>query len=1427
MNVYFGAAARRCFRHKDCSSPVETGHSRGPDSPVELPARGRVNSRPEAFLLYPYMSALIFLLLPLACLLCALLLRPSPARAERRTGAGIADRDGDYAAMLALPFPIIIVESRGLRLHAANGACIRELRQGWTPGLFLPDLFVDADKVEDFLKKVRDSEKAEENGNAATTERFLGSELPCLLKAPAGNGIPLSLSPFFIERRQDHPSLMFLTANSGATLAASSLRRSFDSFPEMLFFRDREGRFLLCNAAFRLTCGKQLHEILGKTVQELDLSPPLPELLCAHDHDIFTTGLAFSSEMSSVNQGRLACFENHSYPDIAPDGSIRGIFTLCRDVSLAKVTAEALQRQGALLQATNDAALLLFSDEEDLEALATRTLSGIGTVTGVDQVDVWRNHGSTEEGLLCTQIYSWNKRYTPSYFSPHSNTAVYSAHLPGWEALLSSGECVDTSTRQLTTPEREHLEHQGLKAVLAVPIIFRSSFWGFIRLGVRTSHHDWGRGEEAILRSVGLLLAATIQRRQIQEALSESEERFRDVTMAAGEIIWELNAQGYFSYVSERVFALTGYQPEEVRGMRWEDFALDIHDDELTGHMFQASVPTGSFRALEHRIKSKDGKAIWLFTSGKLLLGPEGIAGLRGTSLDITHDKQTAENLNTTLKALENANKELEISAKRALELARKAESVSKAKSEFLANMSHEVRTPLNAIIGMAYLMQKTSLSVKQEDYINKIHAAGITLLGVVNDILDFSKIESGKLEIEHVPFELDSLFENVAFIIGAKAEEQGLDVAFNIRDNVPRHLIGDPLRIGQVLTNLVGNAVKFTKKGGIEVRCILDKIENGRAYLRFIVHDTGIGISEEQQGMLFQSFSQGDSSITRKYGGTGLGLAISKNLLQLSGGSLSLESAPGEGTTITVLLPLEINKARIDSDIRDDGPLTDMSVILVDPSDMQRAHLFDMLQDMGCKVKVFSDMGQGFAAIAGGDGPSPLPRVLILPMGLVEEESGSNIRHLRENMRLANVPRILAIAPFGYGQGEDGEIAAGSSLFQGISIITRPVLSTVLRASLEDIAAGLGETRRKSGTQGHSDLTVPYLPDSRVLLVEDNPVNQQIATELLREAGISVTVAENGRIAVDLLESSPTVPFDVIFMDLQMPEMDGFTATALIRANPRLAFLPIIAMTAHATVDERLRCLEAGMSEHLSKPIDVGVLYEVLRVWLKPAQNKKSMVGSRVIDDSPLPELPGLDVQGALARLGGDLRLYKTDLLQFCLYHSEAEQEFNTALSQGYTQKALRLVISVLQHAEILGAGSLIHAARALEPALARDQLPNDKDVQAFRVELTTVIGMIQRLYPEPPASELPTEGPVIEDTAFLNDLAKLNALLDDDDAAACQVFDRLEPHIKRVSASAAATAGKALSMFDFALALSVLAPMEKNLSGGQVGNESAEAKK
>ncbi len=1331
--------------------------------------------------------AFVCILLLLSVFCCAgVFLRP-----RRASSASF-----DSGLFAGLPLPLFRVRVADLAWHEGNPALLKILGPPAEPQGPAAAAFVEQSVVAAFLARFAAEATEAEPGPES-------GELRCIWKQRGSGARSVRLTVLGRETF-DGEALLTLAVDPDPDRIGPGLQRCFHAFPEPLFFRDCDGRFRLGNRAFELLSGKSIGECLGKTAAEIGFAPSLAEIV-ADDAEALRSGLPGSIDVGVEEPGgKKAAFERLAYPGFAADGRVEGVFVVCRDISHSRADSFILQRQGALLQAGNDAAHLLFSDDDDLESLARRVLGLLGSVTGADRVDVWRNHGSSEDGLLCTQIYTWSADGRLSHFSPYSNTAIYSANLPGWEATLSGGNSIDTLQRELIPQERAHLSNQGLGAVFAAPILFRSVFWGFIRLGARKPAHTWGAGEEAVLRSVGLFLAATLQRRQIQQALSESEQRFRDVTEAAGEMVWELDAQGFFSSVSERVSDLLGFSAAEVRGRRWEDFAADIRGEEITGRMFQTAVPTGSFRGMEHRVRAKDGGQAWLYTSAKILTGPEGIEGLRGTSQDITRDKLNAQELQTTLKALEKANLDLEHSAEHALALARQAEMANKAKSEFLANMSHEIRTPLNAIIGMTHLMGKTDLNMRQRDYLTKIGSAGVTLLGVVNDILDFSKIESGRMEVDSIPFDLEDVFANLAALMGPRTDEQGLELAFLIQRDVPRRLIGDPLRLGQVLTNIVGNAVKFTEKGGISVRCKLEKMEGDKAHLLFIVADTGIGMSEDQKDKLFSAFSQVDSSITRRYGGTGLGLVISQRLLQMQGGGLDLETKPGRGTRVGVRIPLQVQQAGRTEEIALDG----FSVVLVENNDMQRALLLEMIRDLGCEAKGFTDIGQACAALAGADLSGRPHSLLLLPLSLIEADGASDARRLLAELHLSRAPKVVGIAPFSYESGPRALERFGLD-----ALAHKPVLSfTLRRAFLEALSLQRPEEIRH-GEGG----AAPYFPGARVLLVEDNPVNRQLAEELLLEVGVDVASAANGREALAVLDDAAGRPFDLVFMDLQMPEMDGYSATRAIRANPAFADLPIVAMTAHATVEERARCLAAGMDDHLPKPIDVNALYVVLTRLLRPAKAPRRQTAEPGPEnESTLPKLPGFRMDEALARLGDDKRLYASLLLQFYLHHSGSAGELLDALAENRSEDALRLAHTLRGLAGTLGATDLEENALAFEKHFSSNNPQENRHVVVPLVaEIGAVLGELAKAFPEPQSCLLPGEiaAPAPADAAFIADLGRLIEFLRDDDAEASRLFPLLEPGIRAINPHAAQSAGKAVAGFDFGGALSFLEPLYKSL--------------
>ena len=620
-------------------------------------------------------------------------------------------------------------------------------------------------------------------------------------------------------------------------------------------------------------------------------------------------------------------------------------------------------------------------------------------------------------------------------------------------------------------------------------------------------------------------------------------------------------------------------------------------------------------------------------------------------------------------------------------------------KSMFLANMSHEIRTPMNAVIGMAYLALKTPLTEKQRDYVNKIHNAGTSLLGVINDILDFSKIEAGRLDIEAVDFRLDDVIASVTSITAQKAQDKGLEFLAEIADSVPQNLVGDPLRLGQVIANLINNAIKFTEKGDVYLKAELLEQVGERARLRFSVKDTGIGMTPEQAARLFQPFSQADASTTRKHGGTGLGLTICRRLVELMGGEIWLESEQGAGSTFLFTVSVGVASGPARSRVVPEQ-LRAVSALVVDDNAAARDILVHALEGFCARVDAVSSGEEAIAAVKQHDSDRPYD-VIFMDWRMPGMDGIQAARLIKEDPQLKRRPAVVLVTAFGRE-----EVHEQAERIQMDGFLLKPVTTSMLVDTLVNLFAGAGQDRTAlaPAVDRHAD----RLRGLRILLAEDNEINQQIAVELLEGVGATVEVANDGVEAVRKLLDQPMPPkYDVVLMDLQMPEMDGYQATNKIRSDPRFASLPIIAMTAHATIEERQKCLAAGMNGHVSKPIDPSSLFETLERFVVPTAKGSAVPPSEparaaVAEADELPEVPGLNIAEGLLRVAGNKKLYRKLLRQFADTEADTAHRIASALAENDRALAERLAHSVKGVAGNIGATAVQNAAANLEKAIA-----------------------------------------------------------------------------------------------------------------------------
>lgn len=652
------------------------------------------------------------------------------------------------------------------------------------------------------------------------------------------------------------------------------------------------------------------------------------------------------------------------------------------------------------------------------------------------------------------------------------------------------------------------------------------------------------------------------------------------------------------------------------------------------------------------------------------------------------------------------------------------AESANAARGQFLANMSHEIRTPMNAIIGLCYVVLKSDLTTFQRNYLSKVHSSARSLLTLINDILDFSKIEAGKFDIEKIEFDMDDVLENLSQMILPESDEKDLDILFSVTQEVPFQLKGDPFRLGQVLLNLVNNAVKFTEQGEIVVSVDVDEvISTSKIRLVFSVKDTGVGIAPEATEQLFSSFTQADSSMSRKYGGTGLGLAICKSLVEMMHGRIWVQSELDVGSTFFFTAQFDLDSPETFDRFIIPEEIRNIHVLVVDDNATSRQVYSQMMSSLHFNVTVASSALQAIDLISHQPNDTPF-ELILMDWQMPDIDGIEAAKMIKQNSTLMEKTSIILIS----GHAKE------DAFYEAREFIDAYLLKPVCQSTLYDCIVGIFcQVPRQSysnfANESIRSKVVSNFRGKRILLVEDNKTNQEVALNLLDDVQLKTQCANNGKEAVEKLQ---TDKFDLVLMDVQMPQMDGITATQIIREQIN-SEIPIIAMTAHAMQGDKDKCLSAGMNDYLTKPIEVEHFYQTIEKWLpeigecgfsddiasKELLNEDAELHNEI---QGMPELPGIDYTSALARLIGNESLLKKLIANFEQHNRKMLNQLHTALNEQNWTLAQQIVHGIKGEAGNIAAIELFETANELEKLLGTDAQKAVEMMATFELQMTLV---------------------------------------------------------------------------------------------------------
>ncbi len=834
------------------------------------------------------------------------------------------------------------------------------------------------------------------------------------------------------------------------------------------------------------------------------------------------------------------------------------------------------------------------------------------------------------------------------------------------------------------------------------------------------------RRGEATIGSVVVFRDITA-RKKVEDALRESEYHLKSILMTTNEGFLWVNNEAHTVSVNDTMCKIFSRPREDILGRTLFEF-LDEENRAILKEQLRRRA-AGQTGVYEISLSRPDGSKVLCLFHATPLYDKNGVkTGSFAMVSDITHRKKMEEELIVARD---------------------KAEAATRAKGDFLANMSHEIRTPMNAVMGMTHLALQTDLTPKQRDYLHKIQISANSLLGVINDILDFSKIEAGKMRMESIDFNLDEVLENLSTLIAIKLrEKEGIEVLFNTGAEVPRRLVGDPLRLGQILVNLANNAIKFTERGEIVVSTKVVSQANHSVILQFSVRDTGIGLTKEQMAQLFTAFSQADTSITRRYGGSGLGLSICQRLVKMMGGKIWVESTYGTGSTFyfTAVFRTALEPKRV---CHIPPPeLRGLKALVVDDNATSREIFQSMLESFSFDVTLAASGEEGLEEIGKSVGGRPYA-IVVMDWKLPGIDGIEASKRIKKDLRLTRIPVIILVSAYAREEILWRAEAAGLDGFLIKPINASVMFDTIMNALAKEGGKEAPPVEEEENKQAPD--VRKSLKGARVLVVEDNEINQQVAMEILAAAGVTVSLAANGQEAVDAVHTNR---FDAVLMDLQMPVMDGYTATRTIRQDAQFKGLPIIAMTAHAMVDDPDKSRHAGMNGHITKPIDPEILYATLADWIsvaipegeagstaettpQSAMDNCGAVFPAVPEEKPFPaSLDGFDLPSGLGRLQGNQALYRKLLIRFGDRYAQRTSEIRHALDAGDYPNVHKLAHEIKGLAGNLSASQLHAAATALDQLVrhgdSQNPPPADALATAFSVfesRMEEALGSVRQL--------------------------------------------------------------------------------------------------